>query len=88
MGCDNHPVSRFSYNYLSIEKSTKFSYEFYFIAASYMSAPCKFPCRQEVMDLVNGSGKFSEKFEAFTGKLPSVRERRCIQNTINDQVKK
>lgn len=24
-------------------------------------------CRQEMMDLVNKSGKFSKKFEAFTG---------------------
>lgn len=37
-----------------------------------MSATRKFPCRHEIMDLVNASGKFSKKFEAFTGKLPNL----------------
>lgn len=53
-----------------------------------MSAPCKFPCRQELMDLVNKSGKFGKKFEAFTGMLLNDRESRCTQDYINDLVKK
>lgn len=33
--------------------------------------PCPFVCRQEVMDLVDKSGKFSKKFERFTGTPPT-----------------
>ncbi|KAK9137940.1 hypothetical protein Sjap_008534 [Stephania japonica] len=33
------------------------------------SAALLLSCRQEIMDLVNRSGKFSEKFERFTGML-------------------
>ena len=29
--------------------------------------PCELVCRQEVMDIVSRSGKFSKKFEGFTG---------------------
>ena len=34
-----------------------------------------FTYRQEVMDLVAKSGKFSKKFEGFTGELLSVAEK-------------
>lgn len=33
----------------------------------FISEPSFCFCRQEIMDLVNKSGKFSDKFEAFTG---------------------
>lgn len=52
-----------------------------------MPALCKFPCRQEVMDLVNASGKFSKKFEAFTGEILNDRESRGIQGLINCPIK-
>ena len=30
---------------------------------------CSYVCRQEMMDLVNKSGKFSKKFDKFTGEF-------------------
>ena len=58
LGCDNHPLSRWSSCHrlclTTLPAGLKVNHSF-----------CL--CRQEIMDLVNKSGKFSDKFEAFTG---------------------
>ncbi|XWS53673.1 hypothetical protein CRYUN_Cryun10bG0020800 [Craigia yunnanensis] len=52
LGCDDHPLSSYSIKLFILLTTSRSVY---------------FLCGQELMDLVAKSGKFSKKFEAFTG---------------------
>ncbi|CAN1238849.1 hypothetical protein LINGRAPRIM_LOCUS2198 [Linum grandiflorum] len=64
LGCDNHPLSRymncFHFCFLLVYVKEEVVW--------ILGPPsCKCKCRQKIMELVAKSGKFSKKFEGFTG---------------------
>lgn len=81
LGCDNHPLSRFLLNIciffffrelivtslcILINLNLIEYLKLHFI--SVLSKTYLLCCRQEIMDLINKSGKYDQKFEGFTGK--------------------
>lgn len=58
----SHRVIPFSFLFFAILTSSTFCQGLFAIMLFFF-------CRQELMDLVDRSGKFSKKFEGFTGKL-------------------
>jgi hypothetical protein len=87
LGCDNHPLSRLgSLSLFKLSNGNLFLQYFYLNCRCWYKVLfwsvffCKgilnrsYFCRQEMMDLVNGSGKFSKHFDKFNGKFMFLSE--------------
>lgn len=84
LGCDNHPLSRLAafsltcqiildYScrmFLPVNQTVMIFFSFTFwLKETFSHSHCWCVFRQEMMDLVNKSGKFSKKFDEFTGEF-------------------